>query len=94
MKMGTTTRLPLTAADATGLREDVVSDITPEMQVGEMLQRMIARLDLPPNDSSGQPVTYQARRERGARALNAAEFVGDVLEEGDRVFLEPDINAG
>jgi hypothetical protein len=55
---------------------------------------MIGKMNLPRNDSSGAPLTYQARSEREGRHLNASERIGDALQRGDRLTLQPNIDAG
>jgi hypothetical protein len=39
-------------------------------------------------------LSYQARLEREGRHLNAAERIGDALERGDKLTLQPNIDAG
>jgi hypothetical protein len=55
---------------------------------------MLGKMNLPRNDASGAPLTYQARLEREGRHLNASERIGDALERGDKLTLQPNIDAG
>jgi hypothetical protein len=43
---------------------------------------------------SGRPLTYHARLEREGRHLHASERVGDAVQNGDKVVLQPNIDAG
>jgi hypothetical protein len=42
----------------------------------------------------GRPLTYHARLDREGRHLQSSELVGQALQEGDRVVLQPNIDAG
>jgi len=45
-------------------------------------------------DVSGRPLTYHALHEQAGRHLNSSERVIDVLKTGDRIVLQPNIDAG
>jgi hypothetical protein len=55
---------------------------------------MLGQMNLPQNDVSGRPLTYHARLEREGRHLHASERVGDAVQNGDKVVLQPNIDAG
>lgn len=86
--------LALEASDVSGQKTMSVSGIAADATVGELVQGLLAQMNLPQNDVGGNPMTYQARLEREGRHLHASERVGDVFKPGDRVVLQPNINAG
>ena len=68
--------------------------MTPASSVGELVHGSLARMHLPSNDAEGRPLTYQARLDRGGVHLHPSDRVGDVLQPGDKVMLQPNIDAG
>ncbi len=89
-----TAGISLTVRDVSGQRVFDVSEAPSEATVGELIADMLSKMSLPQNDSGGQPLTYQARLEREGRHLHASERIGDALESGDRLTLQPNIDAG
>jgi hypothetical protein len=71
-----------------------LKDIPTTATVGELISAAIPRMNLPSRDDSGSPVCYRARHEREGRHLNDSEIVGDALKNDDRIFVEPNIEAG
>jgi len=86
--------LGLEVSDVSGQKPLKVSNIVPDATIGELIQSLLAKMDLPPNDVEGRPLTYHARLDREGRHLHATETVGDALTEGDRLVLQPNIDAG
>jgi hypothetical protein len=86
--------ISLTVKDVSGQRVFDVSGAPSDATVGELVADMLSKMNLPQNDSGGQPLSYQARLEREGRHLHASERIGDVLETGDRLTLQPNIDAG
>lgn len=86
--------LALEASDVSGQKTVSVSGLPVDATVGELVQGLLAQMHLPQNDVGGNPMTYHARLEREGRHLHASERVGDVFQSGDRVVLQPNINAG
>ena len=84
----------LTVSDVSGQKVFRVPKAPPDATVGELVKSLLAQMSLPANDSDGQPLAYAARLEREGRHLNAAERVGDALETGDKLTLQPNIDAG
>jgi len=80
--------LTLEASDATGQRIVQRDGIPADMTVGELVRHLLALMQLPDN------VPYQLRLEREARHVNFSERVADALQTGDRVTLQPSIDAG
>lgn len=86
--------LTLTVTDVSEQKVKHVKEISPRSTVGELIEGLLPALRLPANDVEGRPLTYHARLEREGRHLHASEIVGDALETGDRVVLQPNIDAG
>ena len=86
--------LTLHASDATGQKAVDVVDVPPDATVGEMINGLLPRLDLPQTNLEGAPLSYQARLEREGRHLHQSERVGDALKPGDEISLHPNIDAG
>jgi hypothetical protein len=86
--------ISLTVSDVSGQKVFRVPKAPPDATVGELVQGLLSQMNLPANDSNGQPLAYQARLEREGRHLHAAERVGDSLETGDKLMLQPNIDAG
>ena len=81
-------------SDVSGQKKVNVTNLSADASVGELIQGLLGRMHLPPNDTSGRPLTYHARLEREGRHLHASEKVGDALQAGDRIVLQPNIDAG
>jgi hypothetical protein len=86
--------MEIEALDVTGQRGHKYFPRDPDASIGQMIEELVAEMDLPVHDAEGGITTYQARLERDGRALNAAEKLRDTVASGDRVFIEPDISAG
>ena len=84
----------LEVSDVSGQKTATVTDVPSDASVGELVEQLLAELQLTRNDSSGRPLTYQARLDREGRHLLASERVGDALHAGDRLVLQPNIDAG
>jgi hypothetical protein len=93
-KPETSPQLSLVISDVSGQKVFDVANAPADGTVGELVHEMIATMDLPRNDAGGAPLTYHARLEREGRHLNASERIGDALERGDRLTLQPNIDAG
>lgn len=93
-KVESTLEIPLEISDVSGQKVFSVANAPTGNTVGELVQEMLGKMNLPRNDASGAPLTYQARSEREGRHLNASERIGDALEPGDRLTLQPNIDAG
>jgi hypothetical protein len=84
----------LEVSDVSGQKTLEVESVPTDTTVGELIDRLLADLALTREDSNGRPLAYQARLEREGRHLHAAERVGDALQAGDRLVLQPNIDAG
>jgi len=96
MKMGKaeTMGVGLSVLDVSGQRKRDVNNVPADATVGELVQGLLAQMNLPQNDPGGRPLTYHARLEREGRHLLASERVGDALQTGDELVLQPNIDAG
>ena len=84
----------LQVMDVSGQKKADVRDVPQDATVGELLQGLLSQMNLPRNDAGGRPLTYHARLEREGRHLLASERVGDALQTGDELVLQPNIDAG
>ena len=85
--------LHVRASDVTGQRSERVH-APRDATVGEWVEAVVGRLRLRRKDADGNGYSYRPRLEREGRHLNASEIVGEVLQEDDRVVLQPNVNAG
>lgn len=81
-------------SDVSGQKMVNVSNVPTDATVGELIQGLLARMRLPANDAGGRPLTYHARLDREGRHLQGAERVADAVQAGDRVVLQPNVDAG
>lgn len=86
--------LMLEATDVSQQKVAQVSNLPDDVTVGELIQGLLAEMSLPLNDGQGRPLTYQALHESEGRHLHADEKVGEALKSGERVVLQPNIDAG
>lgn len=84
----------LEVSDVTGQKTATVSDVPADASVGEIVEQLLSELNLTRNDTSGRPLTYQARLDREGRHLQSSERAGEALRSGDRLVLQPNIDAG
>jgi hypothetical protein len=93
-KPETASGLALSVSDVSGQKVFVVANAPEDGSIGELIQDMLGKMNLPRNDSGGQPLNYHARLEREGRHLHASERIGDALQAGDHLVLQPNIDAG
>ena len=86
--------VPIRVSDVTGQKSVDVKDVPRDATIGELIEGLLPRMNMPRNDNGGHALSYQARLERDGRHLHSSEVVGDALEANDRVTLQPEINAG
>ncbi len=94
METAEMTGLTLEATDVSQQRIRRISNVQPEATVREIIEPLLLQMNLPQNDPEGRPVTYQALLEREGRHLQNWERIGDAVKSGDRVVLQPSIDAG
>ena len=81
-------------SDVTGQKVLSVSGIAADVTVSELIRELLGRMRLPANDAAGRPLSYHARLDREGRHLQGAERVGESVQPGDRVVLQPNVDAG
>jgi hypothetical protein len=86
--------IDLLVSDVSGQKQASVEGVRLDATVGELVEGLLGQLNLPPNDPTDRPLTYHALLEREERHLHASERVGDALASGDRIVLQPNIDAG
>ena len=86
--------IELEISDVSGQKVFSVGNVPVANTVGELINEVLPKMNLPRQDPSGAPLTYQARLEREGRHLNASERIGDSLQFNDRLTLQPNIDAG
>jgi hypothetical protein len=84
----------LDATDVSQQKVRRVSNIGPEVTVRELTDALLIEMNLPQNDPEGRPLSYHVLLEREGRHLQSWERLGDAVKPGDRVVLQPDIEAG
>ena len=92
--MAAATTIDLTAQDATGQHRVKVRGVPIEATVREVMASLLEKMGLVQKDASGKPLEYRALRDSEGRHLVDSEIVGDALEPGDNLVLQPRINAG
>ena len=86
--------LELQASDVSGQKLFNVRRIPAESTVGDLIDGLLPKMNMPRNDPEGRPLTYYALHDREGRHLQVTERVGDALQNGDKVVLQPNIDAG
>lgn len=83
-------KITLHLQDATGQREFVARGVPKDASWGEALKSIVTNMNLPPNT----PTEWHGKLEREGRHLHSSETVGDALEDGDHIVLQPKTEAG
>jgi hypothetical protein len=87
-------KLTLEALDISGQTAVRLRGFPSDRTVGELVTTAVDRMGLKHQDPEGRPYVYHARHESSGQALHVSETVGDVLKNGDRIRLAPNIDAG
>jgi hypothetical protein len=90
----TVNELGFEVTDVTGQKVVAVSNVGENVTVSELVRGLLERMQLPANDTAGRPFSYHARLDRIGAHLQGSERVRDVLVPGDRVVLQPNVDAG
>jgi hypothetical protein len=90
----TETNLGFEVSDVTGQKVLSVSDVPPDATVSELVRGLVERMRLAPNDPAGRALTYHARLDREGRHLRGGERVAEAVRPGDRLVLQPNVDAG
>jgi hypothetical protein len=86
--------LSLIASDISDQKQVEVQDVPSDADVQEVLDAIVRQMELPANDVEGRPLVYQALLPREGRHLRGDEKVGEALATGDRIVVQPNIEAG
>ena len=81
-------------SDVSGQKILTISHVPTDATVSEVVQEVVVRMRLPENDAEGRPFTYHMRLDREGRHLLGSEKVTEVVQSGDRVVLQPNVDAG
>jgi hypothetical protein len=84
----------LEVTDVSGQKSIKVADLASDATVGELIKASLSEMSLPQNDVGGRPLVYHALLEREGRHLHGSELVSDAVQTGDRVVLQPNVEAG
>jgi len=84
----------VTASDVSRQKVRALDGVSPAKTVGELVDDFLRELRLPTQDPDGRPLTYHALLDRESRHVRASELVGDALAPGDRLTIQPVIEAG
>ena len=79
--------------DISGQKSATVNDCPLDASVREVIPALLALMSLPQNDLSG-PITHTLRRDSDGAILHDADVVGDVVQPGTRLVLQPSVEAG
>lgn len=86
--------IALEVSDVSKQKLTKVTGVPRDATVGEIVQGLLDEMQLPQSDANGRQLTYQAHLDREARHLHSSELIGDALQPGDRLTLQPSIEAG
>jgi hypothetical protein len=84
----------INVADVSGQNVVKAAGLSPGATIGELVQGLIPKMNLPVVDPEGRKISYHVRLDKAGRHLHPTEIVGDVLEEDDQITLQPNIMAG
>ena len=79
--------------DISGQKRSRVSGIPRDATVEELVEGLVASLQLRTSGLHGEPLTYQARLDREARHLQPSERVADAIREEDEIVLIRNVDA-
>jgi len=82
------------ASDVSGQKKAIIDDVPLDATIGELIQSVIPKMDLPRNDIEGRTLTYHPLNETAGRHLQALEKIGDSIQYQDNVVFLPNVDAG
>lgn len=91
--MVTSTKMSLEIEDFTGQVRRRANDIPRSATVSDLVDSIRGEMQLPEQDAQGRPIQYGALTSNGDM-LNAADEIGDVLENEEVVTLTKSVTAG
>ncbi len=86
--------LELTVSDVTRQKVRSVENVSTRATAAELVSAFIDDLNMPRNDPAGRSLTYRALHRREARHLRPDERLGDSVQSGDWLVLQPNVDAG
>ena len=86
--------LDIHVRDVSGQRPYIARGLRANLDVGDLICSLAARMNLPQTDATGVRHAYHAYLGREGRHLHPTETVGDALLPDDEIVLQPDIQAG
>jgi hypothetical protein len=87
------TTLDLMVSDPSRQKVKAVEDVSPDYTAAELVQGLLDELGMPRNDAEGRSYSYNALLRREARHLGANERIGDAVQSGDWLVLQPNVDA-
>ena len=84
----------LKVSDISGQKRAEIKNAPPDATVEELIEGLISDLSINRIDSEGRPLAFQVRLEREGRHLLGSERLGEALQSGDQLVLQPNIDAG
>jgi len=91
--MSTETGIALQVSDVSAQKLANVKDVPPDTTVSELVDGLLAELQLPRQDVEGRPLNYAVRRGRDGLHLTGSARVGASLVSGDAIVLQPNVDA-
>jgi hypothetical protein len=88
-----TETITLNVEDMSGQRQYVARNVPTDASWSETMNGIVAGMSLPQNTPTGEGV-WSGRLEREGRHLHGSEIVGDALQDGDQIVLQPEAIAG
>ncbi|MEJ2719738.1 MAG: hypothetical protein P8181_01175 [bacterium] len=85
--------LDFTVSDPSRQKVKTVEDVSPDYTAAELVQGLLEELRMPTHDAEGRSYSYHALLRREARHLGANERIGDALQSGDWLVLQPNVDA-
>ncbi len=85
--------ITLRVQDMSGQREFMARGVPKDASWGEIMPSILDNMSLPKNNPTG-PNVWLGHLEREGRHIHTSEIVGDSLQDGDKVVLQPEVNAG
>jgi hypothetical protein len=86
--------MEIEATDVSQQKMISVGDIPEDATIGELVQGLVGEMNLPTADGEGRPVVYHALHQQEGRHLRNDERVSDSVRSGERLVLQPNIDAG
>ena len=80
--------------DTSGQKRFNVNNFNRNATVDEMIAGLTQRMGLPLTDANGNKTVYRAFSKSSGKHLRGGDCVGDAVEPGESIVLQPNVNAG